>query len=97
MVSIVDLSEVSLMRSLNHKHINRLISFRGIVIRCSEIFPEMKTAMFQCLKCKAEVSIDLINAKVAEPKTCIKCQQRDTFHIIHSYCHFTDKQYVKIQ
>lgn len=39
MVSITDVNEVSLMRSLNHQQINRLICFRGIVIRCSEIYP----------------------------------------------------------
>ncbi len=64
MVSIKELSDISLMRSLEQKHINRLICFRGIVIRCSEIYPEMKTALFQCLKCKAEVAIHLVDAKV---------------------------------
>ena len=34
------------------------------MIRCSEIYPEMKTATFQCIKCKAEIPIDLIDAKV---------------------------------
>lgn len=57
----------------------------------------MKTALFQCLKCKAEVPINLINAKVNEPKNCVNCKLKDTFQIVHSYCNFTDKQYVKIQ
>lgn len=97
MVSIKHLPSISRMRSLDQKEINRLICFRGIVIRCSDIYPEMKTAVFTCLRCKAEVSIDLIDAKVQEPKTCSNCKLKDTFEIVHKYCHFTDKQYVKLQ
>jgi len=57
----------------------------------------MKTAMFQCLKCKSEVPIGLVDAKVQEPKNCSNCKMRETFQLIHKYCSFTDKQYVKIQ
>ena len=39
MVGITHLDEITLMRSLTPKDINKLISFQGIVIRCSEIYP----------------------------------------------------------
>ena len=32
-------------------HVEKLISIKGIVIRCSEIVPEMKEAAFKCSKC----------------------------------------------
>lgn len=57
----------------------------------------MKTAMFQCTKCKAEVPINLVDAKVQEPRHCSNCKYKDTFQIIHKYCNFTDKQYIKLQ
>ncbi len=57
----------------------------------------MKSAVFQCIRCKAEVPINLIDAKVQEPKACSNCKLKDTFQIVHKYCHFTDKQYVKLQ
>lgn len=40
------------MRNLTPKEINRLVCIRGIVIRCSEIYPEMKTALFRCTNCR---------------------------------------------
>jgi len=39
------------MRDLNPKDINKLISIKGIVIRCSDIYPEMKDAIFYCEVC----------------------------------------------
>ncbi len=39
MVGIKKMNEVTFMRNLSPKHINRLICFRGIVVRSSDIFP----------------------------------------------------------
>jgi DNA replication licensing factor MCM4 len=36
------------MRSLNPSDINKLVKLKGIVIRCSDIIPDMKTAYFRC-------------------------------------------------
>jgi DNA replication licensing factor MCM4 len=52
------------LRDLGPQHIGRLVSLQGIVIRMSEIHPEMKRAHFRCGKCKATVDIDLENARV---------------------------------
>lgn len=51
MVSIVGLQHQTILKDLSPKDINRLISFRGIVIRCSDINPEMKAAAFKCSHC----------------------------------------------
>lgn len=52
MMGIKHLDEISYMRNLTTKDINKLICFRGIVIRSSEIYPEMKCAFFRCTECK---------------------------------------------
>lgn len=52
MVGISSLDEISILRQLSHKEINKLISFKGIVIRCSDIQPEMKAAHFRCIGCQ---------------------------------------------
>ena len=39
------------MRDLNPKDINHLVSIKGIVIRCSDIYPEMTQAVFKCTSC----------------------------------------------
>jgi len=61
MVGITNLEreDISIMRNLSPKDINRLVCIRGIVIRCSDIYPEMKTAVFRCSSCKSEVSVHL--------------------------------------
>ena len=67
------------------------------MVRCSDIYPEIKTAFFRCEKCKSFEERQLVNAKVKEPVRCAKCKQKDTQQIEHNLCTFTDKQYVKIQ
>ena len=39
------------IRDLTPQHIDKYISVRGIVIRNSDIIPEMNTAAFKCSKC----------------------------------------------
>jgi DNA replication licensing factor MCM4 len=36
------------IRKLDPKHIDKLITIKGIVIRTSEVIPEMKEAVFEC-------------------------------------------------
>ena len=50
-VGIFNMKKTTKMRELNPKDINHLISIRGIVIRCSDIYPEMKDAAFKCALC----------------------------------------------
>ena len=51
--SIRSLDETISLREIHHKQINRLISVKGIIIRCSEINPEMIAALFRCCNCHA--------------------------------------------
>lgn len=97
MVAITDLDEEVILRNLEPKQVNRLISVRGIVIRVSDIHPEMKQAVFRCTNCQNEMTVALENAKVEEPKDCGKCRAKNTMDIQHNLCIFTDKQYVKFQ
>jgi DNA replication licensing factor MCM4 len=70
---------------------------QGIVIRTSEIYPEMKKAVFKCSGCKDRQEVDLENARVAEPSYCRRCRLKDCYEIVHNECQFTDKQYIKFQ
>ncbi len=74
MMGIKNLDEITHLRSLTPKDINKLIGFRGIVIRCSEYYPEMKKATFKCNKCSTQVNVALENAKVQEPTVCQACK-----------------------
>ena len=96
-VGIKHLHEITDLKSLGPKNINRLISVRGIVIRASEVYPDMKMAFFRCTNCRSDLTVALDNAKVQEPTECPICRIKNAFEIIHNLCQFTDKQYVKFQ
>jgi DNA replication licensing factor MCM4 len=61
------------MRSLDPSHIDKLISIKGIVIRCSDVIPEMKEASFRCYKCFWEHNEFIHRGKIIEPDICGKC------------------------
>ena len=52
------------MKELGPLEIGRLVLVRAIVIRVSEIFPEMKRAYFKCCHCNDDVYVDMVNARV---------------------------------
>ena len=59
MVAIKNLGEIKIMRDICEKEVNRLISFRGIVVRASDIIPEMKRAFFRCVRCEQDMRVML--------------------------------------
>lgn len=97
MMGIKYLDELTEVKNLGPKNINRLICFRGIVIRTSEVYPEMKRALFKCLHCREETTVALQNAKIQQPTDCRNCKHKDCLELIHNLCQFTDKQYIKFQ
>lgn len=97
LVSLKNIGIISKLRDLKSKDINRLISFRGIAIRCSEIMPEMKSALFKCINCESEVKVFLENARVEEPKECVECRRKQTMEVQHNMCQFENRQIIKFQ
>ena len=84
------------IRELDPTHIEKLITLRGIVIRCSDIVPEMKEAAFSCVKCQREERRFIEKGKITEPHACEGCNSVNTFRIDHHLCLFSDKQHVKV-
>lgn len=86
------------IREINTDKINRLFAVKGIVIRCSDIYPEMKAAYLKCVACgKGCDGIPIIRGQIQEPRKCNFCQTSSSFELIHNLCTFTDKQHVKLQ
>lgn len=94
---ITNLPVKSRLRALNPKDINHLISIQGIVIKVSEIYPDMKDAHFRCTKCLHVVMSQIDRGRVNEPINCSSCNTRQSFELIHNLSSFTDKQFVKMQ
>ena len=85
------------IRELDPSHIDKLITIKGIVIRNSDVVPEMKQANFKCHVCH-NIQGELIDrGRIPEPDTCKNCQSKNSFLLMHNQCLFSDKQHVKLQ
>merc|ERR1719329_732685 len=90
---------MKIMRNMNPADIEKLVTLRGIVIRCSDLMPDMMAGLFRCTneECKNEVSVKLVHWTIPEPTKCSNCNQSHSFQLIHNDCTFQDKQMVKLQ
>lgn len=85
------------MRSLNPEDISQLISVSGMVIRVSNIIPEMREAFFKCIVCNFTTSVEIDRGRINEPTLCSHCNTNHCFQLIHNRSQFTDKQLIKLQ
>lgn len=90
-------SHVQSMRDLNPKHISTLVAIRGMVIRVSNIIPDIQRAMYRCTKCSSMTDVMISYGRIDEPRKCNSCNTRDSFSLIHSRSTFSDKQMVRLQ
>jgi len=88
-----------IMRSMNPGDIEKLMSLKGIVIRCSDLIPDMLSAIFRCTvdDCKNEVSVPLSHWAIEEPTRCESCGSNHSFQIVHNESTFSDRQILKLQ
>ncbi|KAK6588449.1 DNA replication licensing factor MCM4 like AAA+ ATpase [Cryptosporidium xiaoi] len=106
-VRVFDNIKICNMREVNPSDIEQLISIRGIVIRCSDIIPEMQKAVFRCThtyhvngvntNCDHREYRLLIGGEVDEPTLCPVCNSKYSFELVHNLCQFSNKQILKIQ
>lgn len=92
-----NLKKVYRIREMDPSHIEMLVSLKGIIIRCSDIIPEMKEAAFTCEVCHREERRFIEKGKIIEPTNCEGCNKPNTFKLDHNLCLFSDKQHVKVQ
>ena len=96
-VRIINLQKENRIRDLNSSDIDRLISISGIVIRTSEIIPEMQEAYFKCTVCGKDEKSQLIRSVITEPIECSNCKSKSSFELVHNLSLFNDKQFIKSQ
>lgn len=92
-------SDSKVMRNMNPTDIEKLVSVQGIVIRCSDLVPDMNTGTFRCTTdgCKHEVKVKLSHWTIEEPTRCENCGASHSFQIMHNDCAFSDRQILKLQ
>uniref|UniRef100_A0A8C6T808 DNA replication licensing factor MCM4 n=1 Tax=Neogobius melanostomus TaxID=47308 RepID=A0A8C6T808_9GOBI len=85
------------MRSLNPEDIDQLITISGMVIRTSQLIPEMQEAFFQCQVCAYSTRVEVDRGRIAEPAVCRHCNTTHSLALIHNRSVFSDKQMIKVQ
>lgn len=79
-----NLRKVYKIRELDPTHVEKLITIKGIVIRCSDVIPEMKEGFFKCFRCYRPVSVMVESGKIIEPDYCENCKSKSTFILVHN-------------
>lgn len=97
---IFNLKSSTCMRNLNPSDIEKMVSLKGMIIRCSAIIPEIREAVFKCLVCgyfSDPVVVD--RGRINEPSACMReeCKARNSMTLVHNRCRFADKQIVRLQ
>ncbi|VEN42706.1 unnamed protein product [Callosobruchus maculatus] len=77
--------------------IDQLITISGMVIRTSNIIPEMREAFFKCIVCQFTTTVEIDRGRINEPTLCTSCNTNYCFTLVHNRSQFTDKQMVKLQ
>lgn len=85
------------MRSLNPEDIDQLVTISGMIIRTSNLIPEMREAFFRCTACSAVEAVEIDRGRIAEPVTCRNCSAKYSSTLVHNRSQFSDKQIVRLQ
>lgn len=91
------LTKYERMRDLEPDHIDSLLCIKGMVIRCSQVIPELKQAFFRCFICQEDAEVLIDRGRIDEPATCPRCRTLGSMEIVHNRCLFSDKQLVRLQ
>lgn len=85
------------MRELNPEDVDQLVTVHGMVIRTSNIIPEMREGFFKCTMCSHTSTSEIERGRITEPTLCTQCNNKFCFTLIHNRSTFSDKQMVKLQ
>jgi len=75
--------------------IDQLITISGMVIRSSQLIPEMQEAFFKCQVCAFTTRVEIDRGRIAEPSVCKNCNTTHSMALIHNRSMFSDKQMVR--
>lgn len=96
-IKFTNLRKLSRMRDLEPNDIDKLIMISGIVIRTSEVIPQMKEAYFKCSLCHKVEYCEIERNNIIEPADCKNCKSKFSFDLQHNRSLFHDKQHIKLQ
>lgn len=91
------LDEITPLRALKSSLIGSLIMIEGIITRTSAVKQLLEVAVFQCLGCEKEISIEQSSATIITPSQCDECGRKGRFKLLHEKSKFIDWQRIRVQ
>jgi len=92
---------INTIRGLRSKNIDKLVWFKGILVRISPVRPKLTKAQYECLLCGAQITILQLTSTIKWPKFCTnprcKAQSKSDFRLISKTSEFIDWQSINIQ
>lgn len=70
-VRTYNLREVKPLRNLDPQHIDQMVALRGMVIRTSQIIPDLKQAFFRCIVCNAAKEVRVQTSRFLSVSVCL--------------------------
>lgn len=87
---------------LRETHLNRFLSVEGIVRRMTEVRPQMKEAVFECVACGGRTSVpqDEMSQTIKEATRCTSCEKplgKTRFVLLPEVSKYIDSQKLDVQ
>ncbi|MHA1339204.1 MAG: minichromosome maintenance protein MCM [Promethearchaeota archaeon] len=89
-----------LLRKLRSEHIDKLVYIHGILIRASQVIPQITIATFECPVCQTQMEIEQLESNVLiTPRKCANpnCKNKRNFQVVSKESKFIDWQSIRIQ
>lgn len=88
------------LRDLRSIHIDKLVYVYGILIRASQVIPQITIATFQCPVCQTEMEVEQVESgSLIKPRKCANpsCNNKSGFIVVSKNSEFIDWQSIRIQ
>jgi len=88
------------LRKLRSEHIDKLVYLYGILVRASQVIPQIIIATFECPLCQTQIEIEQLESSVLlTPRKCPNpnCKNKKNFQVISKESKFIDWQSIRIQ
>ncbi|MCS7131165.1 MAG: minichromosome maintenance protein MCM [Hadesarchaea archaeon] len=87
------------IREIRAAHVGKFIQVEGILTRVSEVKPEIREAVFKCLRCGEENRVLQIDEVFREPLVCENpnCSRKGPFKLEVESSEFLDWQSIRVQ
>ncbi|WP_121820210.1 LAGLIDADG family homing endonuclease [Halostella salina] len=96
-VRIRNLPETTEIREIRSRHVNNLVSVRGIVRKATDVRPKIEEAAFECQRCGTLTRVPQSSGNFQEPHECQGCERQGPFQINFDQSEFVDSQKIRVQ